>query len=94
MSAPCLNERIIIQITIGSSPLLEQYLHALRLGLERCPEEWSEPCAVLSVDLCTQVEEDVTHARLVPEDGIHEWSPPSMVSVVDSILNSLSIAIQ
>ena len=99
MSAPCLGgtEQVNIPVckvatlvlpdSFADSP--QQCLHTLWLGLERGPEERCEACAVSYVDLCTQVEESITHARLVPEDSVHERSPSSVVLVVNSTLNGL-----
>ena len=71
------------------SVLPQQYLHTLRLGLECGPKQWREACVVPGVDLCTQIEKGVTHARLITEDGIHERGAASVVSVVNPILNGL-----
>ena len=77
---------------VGITPSLPQEdLHALRLGLERGPQEWREPRAVLRVDLCTQVEEGVAHTRLVAEDCIHERGAASVIPVINSILNGLCV---
>ena len=59
-------------------------------GLKGCPQQWGQPCTILCVDLCTQSQESIAHARLVAEDGVHEGGAASMVPVIHPILDRLS----